>query len=396
MKLNSKLAVLAVALFCAAACDSAPREQGKPFDELPVLSKSDVLAFFKALPAADLPAQLESAEARESYYKRFRDMSEFGMLADGEGPEEAIQKTDNAIFWSEFLEDPENCGFGETSEDAAHPYCNIYIYSGTEQGRQFGIVRTGAYLSEGEQTNPDKCYWFDAASGKLTPAELKLEPAYSADDLTSDVLLTYGSTNLFYAVKEGKFHNNFYDRGMDVIIPDVGKTAVIYAWNGVDFVRDPSAKVYCIYNYAFAGFMLGEKVPWSVPGYSTVTIEVPDEYSYRYDLVREGASEPTLVFMADASGNIISIDVCSGPYKNPYGIYPGMPVADFMAVVEKVNARMPEPTYTSYNEGNEFVEIYTGFDEDFVYKVPRSQYQGNEKFATDATVARVVVINSAG
>ncbi|MBR3074209.1 MAG: hypothetical protein IKH11_00440, partial [Bacteroidales bacterium] len=100
MRLNFRLAVLATAaaLLVAVSCNETPKEQGKPFDELPVLSKADVLEFFKALPAADLPPQLESAEARESFYKRFRDMSEFGMLADGEGPEESVLKTDNAIF----------------------------------------------------------------------------------------------------------------------------------------------------------------------------------------------------------------------------------------------------------------------------------------------------------
>lgn len=399
MRLYSRLAVLALAsaLMAAVSCKEAPKEQGKPFDELPVLDKADVLAFFNALPASDLPSQLESAEARERFYKRFRDMSESGMLADGEGPEESVLKTDNAIFWSEFLEDPENYGFDESGENDVHPYCNIYIYSGTEKGRQFGIIQSGAYTADGEIANPDKCYWFDAAEDKLTPAELTLVPKYTADDLTSDALLTYGAHNLYYAVKEGKVHHYFYDRGMEVAIQEVGKTDVIYEWNGVNFERDAAAKVYCIYNYAFAGFMLGDKVPWDVPGYSTKAVEIPTPYTYRYDLIRAGAEEPTLIFMADDSGTITSIEVCSGSYKNPYGIYPGMPVADFLDVVAKVNARLPEPSYTSYNPNGEFVDIYVGFDEDFCYKVPLDKFVVHEdRFTPDAVIARVVTIAGQG
>ena len=74
-----------------------------------------------------------------------------------------------------------------------------------------------------------------------------------------------------------------------------------------------------------------------------------------------------------------------------------MKVSEFMELVAKINSRYDEPTYVSFNDENaDFVDIYAGFDEDFVYRVPKSQYMGDERFAPDAVIARVVVINAVG
>ena len=188
----------------------------------------------------------------------------------------------------------------------------------------------------------------------------------------------------------------FYDRGMDVAIEDVGKTDVSYDWNGESFVRNYSRPVLCIYNYGFANMILGERVPFSVPEYSTSLVQT-GEYEFIYHLVKKGATEPTLIFHASPDDHLFMIEVCSGPYCNPYGIYPGMPVADFQKVVEGVNARLPEPMYVSYNDsGEDFVTIYVGFDEDFHYMVPKTQYKGSGNFVPGAKIARVVVVNAVG
>lgn len=366
--------------------------------ELPELSKQDVLVFFKALPAKDLPDQLATQEARETYWEKFRFMSEDGALADGEGPEETTPKQEHSLFWSDFLDtyDQEISDEPVQSENSPHPYVNIYLFAGAKKGVQFGVLKSGAFIGGDEKVNPDKYYWFDANTSTLTPASLVLLPAYTADDLTANTLLFHGTQNLYYAVKKEKFHQSFHDGGMDVYIEDVGKTDVSYDWNGEAFVRNYTKPVYCIYNYGFANIMLGDTVPFSVPEYSTTVIE-STEYETIFKLEKEDEDKPALIFHADKMDHILMIEVCSGAYCNPYGIYPGMPVADFQKVVDKINARLPEPPYVSYNDSDpEFVTIYTGFDEDFHYMVPKSQYKGNGKFAPGAKIARVVVENAVG
>lgn len=392
--------ILAIALFAAAAaaaaaCNGTGPKHGEPFNELPLLEKSDILAFFQALPAEDLPAKIATAEARERYYKSFREMTEYGMLADGEGPEQTTPKTENAVFWSDYLDaqgDYEPSG----DESEPHPYANIYVYSGTEAGTQFGIVKSGAYIDGEDKANPLKCYWFDAASGKLTPAKLSLNPKYTEDDITADPLLTYGSDNLYYAIKNKKFSENYFDSGMSVYLEDVGKTGVLYEWNGVEFVRDTSKPLYCIYNYAFANICLGDKVPYSVPGYSTMLIS-STEYESTHYLVKSGESEPTLVMISGMDDELVVIQVCKGPYCNPYGIYPGMPVEDFKILVNGIGYDYFEgEAFYCSDAADDFVNIYCRFDEDFFYMVPKSQYLGNNEFAPGAKIARVAIISAVG
>lgn len=390
-----KIILIAAAAALLFSCNTAV-EEGKPFEELPVIQKSDLLAFFKALPKGDLPARIETAEARETYFNNFLVMSEDSCMADGEGPIDELRRTDNAIFYSDYI-----C-FDEDSipeaEDGVHPYVNIYLYASVHEGRYFGIVKSGSYTEgeDGPKSNPDKYYWFDSASGKLKATKLPLTPAYTVDDLTADPLLTFGAANLYYAIKNKCFSNQFFDRGFAVYIDDIGESGVAYDWDGAKFVRNSTRPIRCIYNYGFANIYMGRKVPYDIPGYSTTMLKV-EEMSYVYSVVKSGEEEPVLFLQADNEEGIFMIEVCSDRYANPYGIYPGMPFADFLAVIDKVNSLFPEPTYISYDESDpDFVNIYVGFDEDFIYKVSKSYYLGGEQFSKDAVLARVAILNAVG
>ncbi len=364
---------------------------------LPTLEKADVLTFFKALPKSDLPERLSSPEAREAYFNKFRFMVEEGALGDGEGPEETARKLDHALFWSDYLDYAEDITDEPyQSEDVPHPYLNLYVYAGSEKGKQFGVIRSGAYVDGEDHRNPDKCYWLDTASGRLNPTALPLDPPYTVEDLTANTLLTYGAPNLYYLIRDKRFIQVFHDGGMDVLIEEVGKSDVSYDWNGSRFVRNRTQPHYCLYNYSFAHFMLGEKVPFNVPEYTTKLVS-SEGYEFCYYLVKDGEEEPTLIFRTDTDDNIFMIEVCSSAYCNPYGIHPGMLVTDFLKVVEGVDARFPEPSYISYNDADpDFVTIYTGIDEDFIYKVPKDQYKGDGKFVPGARIARVAVVNAVG
>ena len=391
------LPALAATLLAAVSCNEAPQAAGKSFDELPALQKTDMLAFFKALPAQLLPEKMREDAERERYFKAYRFMAEDGILADGEGPEETALKTDNALMWTDYLDTPDGFDYDGGDEDTPHPYLILHLYQGADEGKAFGIVRAGAYVNGGEQKEPERYFWMDKESGKLTEAKLKLNPPYTADDLTADVLTTYGCENLFYSVKSNKFTNHYHDRGMVVLIDEVGLTQVAYEWNGVEFVRDPSYKLPCIYNFGFAHIMLGETVPFSIPGYSTDEGGDPYDYETIYHLTKKGESSPTLIFHADNNTNVFEIEVCSGPYTNAYGIGPGTPVDDLYKVNESISKRWGENYTLTINDlDSSFVYIYASFDEDFVYSVPRDQYLGDEKFAPGAKIARVSVINSVG
>ena len=80
-----------------------------------------------------------------------------------------------------------------------------------------------------------------------------------------------------------------------------------------------------------------------------------------------------------------------------YGVRPGMSVSDFLNVVKEYNSNFEEAPYVSYVETEKgYVEIFCGFDEDFVYKVMNEDYLGDEKFKSDAKIARVAVVNAVG
>lgn len=374
------------------SCKGGPAAEGKPFDELTVLEKGDILAFFKAIPAKDLPDKIATEEQRESYFEKFRSMSEDGALADGEGYAE--HSTDNVVFWSDYLDDAEE---SPVDYDAPHPYANLYVYSGAEEGKLFGVLKTGDFTDEGKVAKGDKYYWYDSASGKMSPAKLSLEPAYTQDDLTADPLITYGSMGLYYALKNGGIDDSFYDSGMEVYIEEVGRTGVIYEWNGVGFKRVVGKPLPIIYSWGFSNLTMGCRVPYDVNGYTTNFISA-DEYEHCYTLVKNGNNEPTLVLRTGLDDNVFSIEVCSADYCNVYGIYPGMPLSDFLKKVNEIGDMFPEPPYIYYNDvmDEEYVVIFTGIDEDYTYKVSKSYYLGDNNFSADAVVSRVCVTNAVG
>lgn len=395
MKKPFKLLVLALAaaLPLIVSCTSGQEKEGKPYDELPTLQEADILTFFKALPEQVLPDRIKAAEDRERYFKSFMAMVNEGILADGEGPEETVLKTGHSVYWSDFIDSPEDYDPDVT----VHPYRHLHVFPGLEKGSLFGILESGSYNDGEDRKDPVRSYWLDTAGGTLSEATVKFDPAYTEDDLTEDVLLSYGSDDLFYAVKNKQFIEYFHDRGAQIILENVGPTGVFYEWNGVKFVRAEGMRVPCIYNYGFANIMLGNNVPYNIRGCSLNQVETDNYYETVNQLVKDGDSEPTLVFHNDADGKIFMIEVCKGLYSNPYGIYPGMPVEEFYALVKKINSRFEEEPYVSVNDsGEDFVEIYAGFDEDFIYKVGKDQYLGDEKFAPGAIISRVVVYAGEG
>ena len=129
------IVLIAVILPLAFSCRSVSKPEGKAFSELPSVEESDLLAFFKAVPGTDLPQMLESAEHRESYFKKYLVMRKDGMLGDGDGLY-AAPSTDNVIFWSDYFEELSGTEM-EDFEGRPHPYLNIYVYAGVEDGKFF-------------------------------------------------------------------------------------------------------------------------------------------------------------------------------------------------------------------------------------------------------------------
>ena len=377
------------------SCNSASKPEGKPFEELPKVEESDLLAFFKALPSADLPELIQDPGKREAYFKKYIVMRTDGMLGDGDGIY-AAPSTDNVVFWSDYFEELSGTEM-EDSEDRPHPYLNFYVYAGVESGKFFGIVKSGSFEDSGEKKNPEKYFWYDSASAKLTSCELPLNPSYTEEDLTAEPLLTFGHGDLYFSIKNGGVFNTYYDKGMEVYIEDIGSTGVIYDWNGVEFVRNVTDRIPCIRNWGFANIDLGSDISWTVPGYTTDLVSAT-EYERTFNLVKSGETKPTLVFTTDNDDEIFMIDVCSPAYCNPYGIYAGMPFPEFIEKVQDISESYGfELPFISINDSEaDFVVIYARMDEDFCYKVDKSEYIGDGQFADGAKIARVCVMNAVG
>ena len=115
-------------------------------------------------------------------------------------------------------------------------------------------------------------------------------------------------------------------------------------------------------------------------------------------LVKSGETKPTLVFTTDNDDEIFMIDVCSPAYCNPYGIYAGMPFPEFIEKVQDISESYGfELPFISINDSEaDFVVIYARMDEDFCYKVDKSEYIGDGQFADGAKIARVCVMNAVG
>ena len=389
------IVLIAVMLPLAFSCQSVSKPEGKAFSELPSVEESDLLAFFKAVPEADLPEMVKEVDKREAYFKKYLVMRKDGLLGDGDGLY-AAPSTDNVIFWSDYFEELSGTEM-EDFEGRPHPYLNIYVYAGVEDGKFFGVVKSGSFEDSGEKKNPEKYFWYDSATAKLTPCELPLNPPYTEEMLTADPLMTFGHGDLYFSIKNGGVFNTYYDKGMEVYIEDIGSTGVIYDWNGVEFVRNVTDRIPCIRNWGFANIDLGSDISWTVPGYTTDLVSAT-EYERTFTLVKSGETKPTLVFTTDNDDEIFMIDVCSPAYCNPYGIYAGMPFPEFIEKVQDISESYGfELPFISINDSEaDFVVIYARMDEDFCYKVDKSEYIGDGQFADGAKIARVCVMNAVG
>lgn len=387
-------AVLAALLVCS--CQTSPDGTGKSFDDIPVLQGDDLWAVFCAIPESVMPEYLKPAENRSAFRQKFTEMQD-GVLGDGEGFMDKWAKTDNSIYWSDFFTRPDDYDWSQNEDEhTAHPYVNLHAYQSADGNRIFVVFQQGSYADGDDNKEPDRYYWYDKSSGKVSSASLKLDKPYTESDLTDDSLLLFGSENLFYAIKNKQYYPGYSDRGFKVYIEDVGMSGVKYEWDGSIFVRNTADGATSLYNYGFGSISLGDSVPFSVPGYTTEEAGYDGPFEALYKLVKDGESEPTIVFHADSDINITGIEVCSPRYSNPYGIHPGMSMDEFFKVVARVNEQFDEPTYTSIVEGKDFVEIFTGFDEDFMYKVSKDDYLGNEQFKPGAAIARIMLSNAAG
>ena len=383
---------LAALVLLAAACTE---EQGSAYDELPVVDNSNVWAFFQALPESDLPEMIKPVDKRAEYKAKFNEMQD-GVLGDGEGPETVWSKSDNSIYWSDYFGMEDDYVWSEEDNNKPHPYAYLHVYTNAAGEKLFGVLQSGAYVDGEDVKNPERYYWFEPASGKISSGSLKLDRPYTKDDIAEDPLLLYGNENLYYAISKGNYYPAYSDRGFQVYIDEVGMCGVNYQWNGSKFVRDTTTGSICIYNYGFGNFCIGENLPFDVPGYKTEFAATEGPYSSVYNLVKDGNDEPDLVMVVDSESKIIRIEVCSDRYANIYGVKPGMKVSELLQKLNDLGSDLEYPLYTSIVEEGNFVVIYNGFDEDFSYKIRREDYLGDEKFSPEATVARVCVTNAVG
>ena len=392
--------ILAAAFFLAALLMSGCQENtsvpGKAYDELPALQADELWAVFCAIPESVLPDYLKTAGRRSAFRQKFNEMQE-GVLGDGEGIMDKWAQSDNSIFWSDYFTKPDEDDWSLTEDEhTSHPYVNMHAYQGAGGAKVFAVVQLGSYADGEENKEPDKYYWYDKKSGKISEARLKLDKQYTDADLTEDPLLLYGSENLFYAIRNKQYYPTYCDRGLKIYIEDVGMSGVMYEWDGSMFRRNTTDGSTCLYNYGFGSIAIGDSVPFSVPGYITEEAGYDGPYEALYKLTRDGEDGPTLIFHADPEIKVTGIEVCKPGYNNIYSIHPGMKVSEFMKIVADINSGYDEPTYTSVVEGKDFIEIYTGFDEDFVYMVSKDDYLGEEQLKPEATIARVMLTNAVG
>lgn len=386
------IAAIAAAALMLTACTTA--ESGKPFDQLPEMPEGMAWTFFAALPSSDLPAELADPESRVAFRQRFIDMQD-GILGDGDDLEGNGKKNDNSIYWSDYFSKPEDYDWSQEDEDTPHPYAHFHVYPGTEEGKYFGILECGAYTNGDDTKEPVRAYWYNGS--KVQPGKITVEPMYNADNVVPDPLVVFGSDELHFALKDGRFGPSYYDRGFEIYIEDVGTPGVEYEWDGVRFNRIENPVCRFVYSYGFSHIMLGEDIPWSIPGYITETVNSENPFDRIINVTRKGEDSPTLILHSTDEYKLSEIEVCAGRYANVYGIHPGSSVADLLRVREEYNEIYGEPTYLSVVEQEDgFVHIYTGFDEDFIYFVPKKYWLGGESFKSDAVIERVAVVNAVG
>lgn len=399
LRLMAPLLVLGLA-----ACTEAVRE-GKPYDQLPLLTQEAGWAFFKALPSDALPGRVATLEQREDYQKRyFEYVEQEGMDIDyyANYEDDGPAPYSSVVYSEAFLSEED--AFASEHGDEPTEYATLLLYPGVDADRIFGILQRGSFTGEGSTTLPEKYFWYSIARNKVTPvAALPLDRPYSEDDLTADPLVTFGAEGLYYAMKEKDFEPIYLPKSMQVYINGVGSTDVVYNWDGVRFVRDESFKAPIIYNFGFGNISLGGDVPWNVKGYETRYADT--ESGPRYDLVPQGAEQPVLSLFANPNDNmkVWAIYVYSDRYTNYHDIHPGMKANEAIRILNEANETWygndsPPSVSPEYRDGDgkEYAAIFSGFNDNFIYLVEKNQYAGNNRFSPEARIVAIAIINGQG
>ena len=399
MKTFLKCILPALALLAFSCTGSEKKQAGKPFEELPAVDTDQLWNFIAALPDADFPQKLQSPESRKSFRQVYEDLQN-GLLGDGEGEGEFYHddfyESENDFYWTDYFTLPDDYDWSNEPEDTMHPYVSFHAYMNPNGTRMYGVLSTGAYGLEKDEKNPLKYYWYDIASGKITPTELLVDKPVDDDVLGEDSLLLYGADNLYYSLKNKQYEPSFYDRGFEMFIESVGDPGIRYVWDGTQFNKVDRKRIVTLFGYGFSNIRIGENMPFDVPGYKTVKVK-DNENEFVYELRKEGETEPTLVFHNTRYMDVVDIEICTDRYANMYGIYPGMPYNEFMDVLNEINSYYEEPPYVSIvtDMDEDFAYIFCGFDEDFYYLVDKKFVKG-DKIAPNAKIARVGATGAVG
>ena len=395
-----KFLILMSVLALAAACTVESKPEGKPYDELPPLTKENTRAAFKALPESVVPEGMKTLAEREKYLADYDAWSE---EIDGECEYDAdydpSDPTLNASFtWSPAMFYEE--GMSESENGGVTSYASIDYYPGVDPDKLFCILHTGSFTGEGSKDDPVRFFWYSIKSNKCREVSaLPMDKPYTEADLTSDPLITYGSEGLYYAMKEKKWEELYLAKYMQVYIEGVGMTNVVYNWNGVEFVRDETYKCPVIYNFGMGNIQLEGSVPFNIEGFTTEYVEDPQ--GPRYNITRNGEDKPTLAVYANNYDNmkVWRIDVFSDRYTNYHNIYAGMKANDAIDILNTTNEKWYggecAPSVSEYGNGK-YTAIFSGFDDNFIYFVPAGKYLGGNKFTDDAVIEDIAIIHAVG
>ena len=394
--------LILMTVLALAACTFETKPEGKPYDELPPLTKENVRAVFKAIPAAVVPEGMKTLAEREKY---LADYDAWSAEMEGEFDYDADYNPDdptlNSSFtWSQSLFSEE--AMFDSEHGGVSSYATFDVYPGVDPDKFFVILHTGSFSGEGSQDDPARFFWYSLKSGKCREVSaLPLDKPYTEADLTADPLITYGSESLYYAMKDKNWEELYMPKYIQVYINGVGMTDVVYNWNGVEFVRDEAYRSPIIYNFGMGNIPIGASVPYNIEGYTTEYVENPD--GPIYNITRDGETKPTMAVYANIYNEmkIWRIDVFSDRYTNYHGVYPGMKANEVLDILNESNEKWYggecAPSVTpEYGTDGKYSAIFSDFDDNFIYFVRAGQYLGGNRFKDDAVVECIAIAPSVG